>query len=69
MESVEWHKNCLRNQKSYVQELKEELQRKADQVQSLEEGVVFYSLQIETAEKKKKLSFNRDLFLKKRKKS
>jgi len=63
---IHWHRECLNNQKAYLNELK----RKADQAQRNYEhclkASMFYEEQIETAEKEGKDGFDPEKYLKTR---
>lgn len=68
-ETIEWHQQCYKNSKGY------EIKLRADLIQYIENTEIkieylkkqndFTKLQIDTAVKKKKKSFDSDLFMKK----
>lgn len=64
-DSIEWHKDNLKNQILFAHRLEKELKRKVNELQNFKDDTEFYELQIETAVKKKKAKFCRERFLKK----
>jgi 3-isopropylmalate dehydratase small subunit len=65
---VKWHENCLKNQRSHVAHLRQEVERMMKDVERQEAEVAFYDLQVETAKTQKKDGFDREKFLKDKKK-
>lgn len=66
--SIEWHQDCHKNRKSYLERQKQELlrikERLEKEISRLEIEVEFEELQINTAIAQKKDGFDPDLFLK-----
>lgn len=62
--SIEWHKQCLENQKLYLEEQKKRRDRLAQECEQGERAIEFYEDQIEEAIKRKKPSFDAERFLK-----
>ena len=60
--TLEWHKNCLKNMIISLQKDKEELKRKQDEVLTFEDRVTFYKIQIERTKKENKDGFDREKF-------
>jgi len=68
-ESIEWHEECLKNRKSHIKELFEEIKRAALLADELKQNVEycnFYQKQIDKAKQMGKDGFDRDKFLLKR---
>lgn len=63
-ESIEWHEQCLSNQISNHHRLVEEMNRVVEHERRAREDIVLYQTQIVNAKHKKKRSFDRDKFMK-----
>ena len=66
MESIEWHKDCLKNQKRNLENEIKILHGLQIARNLQQEGMEHYELQINTAKNKGKSSFDRDRFMKKK---
>jgi len=70
--SIEWHKECLTNSKSYqerlIEELKNNLISKIEYTKEIQYDNDFRSFQIESAVNEKKEKFNDEVYKKKMKK-
>lgn len=64
-QSMEWHKQCLKNRYASVGEKKKKLAWLMAEVDRDEKENTFYHLQIHEADKQGKDGFNADLFMKK----
>jgi uncharacterized hydantoinase/oxoprolinase family protein len=60
--SIKWHKECLGNMARSLCNDKEQLGRLLKEVGKLEQRLVFYSRQIERAEKEGRKSFDSEKF-------
>lgn len=65
---LEWHKQCLLNQKKHLNELKRELDKAQNNYDRCLNSTLFYIEQVETAENERKDSFDPDKYLKQRQK-
>ena len=59
---IEWHENCLNNQKTYLISLRNKEKFLAKEIENLKVKSEFYSLQIEKAKEKQLDGFDRDKF-------
>lgn len=66
-QSIEWHENCLKNQKSSLKRDKEKLERLASDYQKSYNETKFYEFQIEEAKKINKDRFDSERFRVKKK--
>jgi hypothetical protein len=66
--TIEWHEDCLKNQKLSLEHLRRKAERAIGDVERAKKGTEFYELQIETAKAQKKEKFDRDRFMIRRKK-
>jgi len=64
--NIDWHKECLANNKSFIKEEKREVERLASRLETIEQEYNLYSAQIDLAEKEKKDGFDRDKYAIKR---
>jgi len=62
--TLEWHKECLKNRLKGLEEKRRILERQQREIAREEKEIEFYTLQIQTAEQKKKKSFDTDRFMK-----
>lgn len=67
-QSLEWHRKCLNNSRSHLEEHKAELARRQQEIARHQAEVDFYAKQIEEAVKRGMDSFDEDRFLKQRSK-
>ena len=58
--NIDWHEDCLKNQKSYLSYKKSECECLLDEINRIEANIEFYSLQIQLAKKKGLLSFDHE---------
>jgi hypothetical protein len=65
--TIDWHKECLNNQKVWLQNKRQELLRLKAVVDSSESEMLFYHDQIVEAQRQNKDGFDSDKFLMKRK--
>jgi len=65
---LHWHKQCLKNQKAYLNELKRDLDKVQKNYENCLNSTLFYIKQVETAEKEGKDGFDPDKYLKPRSK-
>ena len=63
-ETVEWHKDRLESQQDYLDVLKHRQYILQKEIDTYEKELKFYKLQIETAQKKGKVGFDADHYLK-----
>ena len=61
--SIEWHKRCLENRKNFLESKEKELIRLQDECGRIAKYYNFYKLQIGTAEKEGKVSFDSSKYL------
>lgn len=61
-QTIEWHERCLKNMKSYMEHLSDEIQRLDIKLLKSMEEYETYNGQIEQAKKLGKKSFDRDRF-------
>lgn len=67
IDSIKWHKSCLKNQINTLEKLYIKQNDLSEKIADSTKEIMFYSMQIESAERLKKEKFDRDKFLKKRK--
>ena len=60
---IEWHENVLKNKKDYRRRLKDEMDRAISAFNKIEYSIYVSELQIETAKKEGKDSFDPDRYL------
>ena len=61
--SIEWHKECLSNNRAYAIKLREEAERAAARAENEWQNLLFYAEQIDTAVLKGKEIFDRERFM------
>ena len=64
---IEWHKMCLKNQKSSLEEKRKDMERANESFYSLRDDIGFYQHQIFEAQGHNKDGFDRDRYLVKKK--
>ncbi len=68
---IDWHKDCIQNQKQHLKKLKTDreiyLKNIDRQIERIETNIEFYDYQIKEAEQKKMQGFDRKRFKKKEK--
>jgi len=65
---VEWHEQCLANQKDYLRRKREEVERLLGEIERVFNKAVFYERQISEAKRRKMNGFDSDRLLVKRSK-
>ncbi len=65
--SIEWHEERLKNNVAYLERRRESLKREAESIEQSTADSNLLELQIATAKREGKLSFDPDKYLKKRK--
>lgn len=63
---IEWHKECLKNLTISVQQRRNKVAQRMAELEDLEHRLMFYSQQIETAEKRGMEAFDAERLLVKR---
>lgn len=61
--NIKWHRECLVNRFSRVEDRKKELKKLQERVEELDKKNTLYFLQIQTAEKRGLTAFDRERFL------
>jgi len=64
--SIEWHKGCLKNRKTYIEQLKEKIKRQVAELTKDMIETTNYEDQINLAEKKGLAAFDSEKFGKKK---
>jgi len=59
---INWHEECLNNQKDYLARQKEQLNRLAESVEKLSQQTILYEEQINRAKSEKRKKFDRERF-------
>lgn len=66
--SIDWHKDCLKNRHKYIERMQKELQELQTEINASVSGSLFYHKQIMTAESEGIKEFDREKYLVKRNK-
>ncbi len=63
--AISWHEECLKNEKSSLQDLLKEKKRMDERILRLSQQIAFYQVQIDTAKENGKDGFDQEKYLKK----